>query len=491
MLVGYEQGITQCFRSVTLIWAIYIEMKAVSNFLIKTGLRRWLLLPVEAKVREFDAKIFLGCLAAERGYSVLVGHYGVINRWSECLPRGMILEKNISIRYKSWLSKLRSLGYRLCVNDEESLALFLDQGSWFRIRMHRQMVGLVDYVFAWSGPNAELIQAEYPEYAGKIVAVGTPRVDLLRSELRGFYDHEVSHLKERFGRFLLMPSNFAPVINVRGDDYTVPKMWRHGYIKNKEEEQAVIEGLSHKRSNLDEYVEVFKRIRAEFPDHALVIRPHPIDKHDFWHEAIRSIDNAHVAYEGSITPWLLAADAIFHCGCSTGMEARIMERCSVAYHPHMDKRFDNLPSTDIGPVVCDEDGLIEFIRRAISNQGSCELDKLDVEKYICSLDDKFASEKMIDALDTVPIPSNSMNLTWSNPRAVKVKLHEWIRDKRRALRSIRADSKERSEQKWPGASLDEVQSLVRRFGDITGRFEQVEIMQVTEDLFCLSQKNDS
>ncbi len=454
--------------------------------LTRTATGRWLLLPVEAKVREFEAKIFLACLAAERGYSVLVGHYGVINRWSGALPRGMILEKNISVRYKQWLSKLRASGYHLCVSDEESLGLFLNREMWFRIRMHGDMVSLVDHVFAWSEAHADLIRKEYPHQAEKVVAVGTPRADLLRKEMRGLYDQDASALRARFGRYILMPSNFAAVINVRGDSYTVEQMWRHGYIKNREEQQVFIEKLDHERSNLQEFVAVFQRIRSEFPDHALVVRPHPIDDHSYWDRAIENIDNAHVVYEGSITSWLLGAEAVFHWGCSTGMEARIMERCSVAYHPHMDTRFDNLPSTEIGPVVRDEESLIAFMRQAVDRNGGCELDRRDVDRYICSLDGRFASERMLDAIDGVSMPNDAMNLTWSNPSAVKVKLHEWLRGKRAALRSKRDDSRKRSEQKWPGASLDEVRSLVSSYDELTGRFREVGVKQVATDLFCIS-----
>ncbi len=468
----------------------------MSDNLVKTGKRRWLILPIEAKAREFDAKVFLGCLAAERGYSVLVGHYGVINRWSACLPRGMILEKNISVRYKDWLSRLRAIGYHLCVNDEESLGLFLDQDAWFRIRMNREMVGLVDYVFAWSEQHAALIQREYPEYADKVVAVGTPRVDLLRREIRGLYAREVASIKERFGRFILMPSNFAPVINVKRDDSTLQRRLRHGYIKSKEEEQFYLESLEHLRANLDEYINAFRRIRSEFREHALVVRPHPIDDHNFWRNAVGSLENTYVVYEGSIMPWMLAADAIFHCGCSTGMEARLMERCSVAYHPLMDDRFDNLPSTKIGPVVRNEDDLIVFVRRALEKHGDCGLDKQDVEKYICSLDGKFASEKILDAIDTVTFREDSLNLAMSNPKAARVRAHEWFRRWRRGLRDRLGGheakneiKKRRSQQKWPGASLEEMQVLIERFGDVTGRFERIEVKQVAEDLFCLS-RND-
>jgi surface carbohydrate biosynthesis protein len=355
--------------------------------------------------------------------------------------------------------------------------------------MNEEMVALVDYVFAWSEKHAEIIRENYPDQSGKVVSVGTPRVDLLRSELRGLYEREASQLRERFGRFILMPSNFAAVINVRGDNYTIQQMWRHGYIKDKNEEQEFLDGLEHERSNLTGFVNVFKRIRAEFPEHALVVRPHPIDRHEFWHEAAKSIDNVHVVYEGSITPWLQAADAIFHCGCSTGMEARVMERCSVAYHPDFDKRFDNLPSTEIGPVVYDEDSLISFIRAAIDNSGNCELDLSDIEKFITSLDGRFASEKMLDAIDDVVMPNHAMNLTWSNPQAIKVRLHEWVRDKRRALRAKRIDEKKRSEQKWPGASLEEVRSLVSSYETMTDRFGGVEMREITKDLFCLSPGN--
>jgi surface carbohydrate biosynthesis protein len=454
--------------------------------IVKSDPSRWLILPVEAKVREFDAKVFLGCLAVERGYSVLLGHYDVVNRWSGCLPRGVILEKNISVRYKSWLSRLRSSGYHFCVSDEEGLGLFMDPDIWFRIRMNDDMVHLVDYVFAWSEQHAEIIQRKYPDQTEKVVAVGTPRVDLLRKEMRGLYDQEVAQLSKRFGKYILMPSNFAAVINVRGDDYTIQQMWRHGYIKDKDEEKTFLDGLIHERTNLKTFVDALKRIRKEFPGHALVVRPHPIDRHEFWHKAVEAIDNAHVVYEGSITPWLQGADAIFHCGCSTGMEARIMERCSVSYHPHMDKRFDNLPSTDIGPVAHDEDALIAFIRQAIAKSGDCELDRGDVERYICSLDGKFAGEKMLDAIDSITMPDIAMNLTWYNPRAVKVRLHEWYRGRRAALRSKRADAKRRSEQKWPGASIDEARALVSSYNKLTGRFAKVGVKQVANDLFYMS-----
>ncbi|MCP3672123.1 MAG: hypothetical protein GY814_17175 [Gammaproteobacteria bacterium] len=459
----------------------------IQEWITKTPKERWLILPIEAKVREFEAKVFLGCMAAEKGFSVLVGHYGVINRWAECLPRGILLEKNISVRYKSWLNKLRNLGFRLCVNDEESLVLFSDEESWTRVRMNREMVGLVDYVFAWSEGHADLIRRKYPEYSDKVYASGTPRVDMLRKEMHPLYFEEVARLKERFGNYILMPSNFGALINVRGENFMIDQLKRHGYVKSKDEENKFKDRLVHERLSLDAFVRAFKRIRKEFPEHAIVVRPHPLDNHEVWRESVKNVENAHVVYEGNITPWLLAADAIFHCGCTTGLEARVLERCSVAYHPYFNERFDNQPSTVIGPVVCSEDELISFIQDGIKASGNCPLDLNDIDKFVCSVEGRFASEKIVDLLENLSIVNDDLNLTWTNPRALKVKTHEWVRRKRNNLRSKNEEMLKRSKQKWPGANLGEMQLLIDKYSELTGRYHDLSVKQVVGDLFYISR----
>ena len=40
---------------------------------------------------------------------------------------------------------------------------------------------------------------------------GNPRIDLLRREVRGYYDDDVAALRRRFGRYILLNSNFGRV----------------------------------------------------------------------------------------------------------------------------------------------------------------------------------------------------------------------------------------------------------------------------------------
>lgn len=460
--------------------------------LIRTGAAKWIILLVENKSREFDSKIFLACLAAERGYTVLLCHYGAFRKWIRCLPRGMILEKSISTGKEKLLKRYRDAGYRISSIDEESFSIFVDSEKWLRTRVCGTTLDIVDYMFTWSERQAEMVRGKYPLQANKVLATGTQRADLWRKEMRALYDADVADIRKRYGRFILMPSNFTAAINVKGDDFTIIQAQKYGHIRHRADEQVLVDRIKHLKNNLEEYAIAFRKIRSKFPGHTLVIRPHPTDNHEYWEKVIASIDNVVVIHEGSPTPWLLAADAIFHHGCSTGLEARVLGRCSIAYHPCWDGRFNKHPSTMVGPVARDLAELITFLDRSIRNPDGCALKTGEVEDYI-SIEGDFACEKMLNALDKCAWAGNSLNLTLSNPNVVMVRIKEaWGKVRNNIRRLIGWKSHEyssrqnRSRQKWPGASVDEVQSLILKYGNMLGRFRDVNSEELVENIFCIS-----
>jgi hypothetical protein len=56
--------------------------------------RPHLIIPSELQVREFDSKLLLACLAAERGYPSVVGSRVEIHNRITGLPRGIYLAKD-------------------------------------------------------------------------------------------------------------------------------------------------------------------------------------------------------------------------------------------------------------------------------------------------------------------------------------------------------------------------------------------------------------
>ncbi len=455
---------------------------------------RWLFLPIENKSREFDAKVFLAGMAAVRGYKVLLGDYGTFRKWLSCLPQGMLMEKSISVNKVKALRRYKSCGLKTSVMDEESFAIFKDPENWLQTRMSEETLGLVDCVFAWGERQAQMIRDYYPAHAEKVFATGTPRADLWRRELNKMYADAVADIQARFGRYILLPSNFSSVINVKGENFVIEQAEKYGYIDN-DEDRRYLEGLiAHQRSNLLRFVAVLERIRKEIPGHAIIIRPHPTDDHEFWNQAVKGIVNAHVIYEGSPTPWLLGADAIFHHGCSTGVEARILGRCAVAFHPDWSDTFDTHPSTRIGPVAKDEDSLMGFIRQSVQDPDSCYLHNSEAEQYICSVEGKFASERILDIIDGIEWDEDAIDLSWGNLRAARVRSHEAWRKIRRSLnifKYMRSDrherSRQRSRQKWPGTSNEEICGYLAGLSGMIDVLSNVRSREIAPDLYCIAE----
>jgi surface carbohydrate biosynthesis protein len=63
---------------------------------MKTKLQ--LLIPVENQVREFDAKLLLACIAARRGFSVVIGSRREMEFRIASFPRSLYLSKSMTIR---------------------------------------------------------------------------------------------------------------------------------------------------------------------------------------------------------------------------------------------------------------------------------------------------------------------------------------------------------------------------------------------------------
>lgn len=55
--------------------------------------------------------------------------------------------------------------------------------------------------------------------------------------------------------------------------------------------------------------------------YAVIIRPHPTESVAWWQRETRQLDNVHVEPHGDLTPWLLAADAVLHNSCTSGIQA--------------------------------------------------------------------------------------------------------------------------------------------------------------------------
>ena len=80
-----------------------------------------LIIPVETQVRELDAKLLLGCIAAESGFPVIIGSRAFLHFRVDSIPRGVYLAKSMRSLSIRMFDILRKLGHEIVAWDEEGL----------------------------------------------------------------------------------------------------------------------------------------------------------------------------------------------------------------------------------------------------------------------------------------------------------------------------------------------------------------------------------
>ena len=306
-----------------------------------------LLMPVENQVRELDAKLLLACIAARRGFASYIGprremHYNIT-----AFPRGIYLSKSITISSYLVFLIISNLGHEVVAWDEEAL-VHLPAETYYSRRLSPRAMAQVSCLFAWGEDNAELWR-QYPLLPANAVidVTGNPRNDLLRPELHAYYDSEVEKIRETFGDFILVNTNFnhinafTPVQNLFQPvkkPGQIPEFGRAARGMSRE----YAEGLrDHKQSIFKDFQNMIPALAKAFPDYTIVVRPHPTENHDAYQKIAAPLSRVKVTNEGNVVPWLMATKAVIHNGCTTGVEAYVMDVPAISYRPSVNEDYDD------------------------------------------------------------------------------------------------------------------------------------------------------
>jgi surface carbohydrate biosynthesis protein len=165
-----------------------------------------LLMPVENQVRELDSKLLLACIAARRGFPSLIGSRREVHIHITTFPRSIYLAKSVPVHRNIIFQIMRKLGHKIVAWDEEAL-VHPQAETYYRRRVCPLGIRYVSHLFAWGEDNAELWR-QYPELPTgmPIHVTGNPRGDLLRFEMRSFYERDAEELRSTYGDFILVNS---------------------------------------------------------------------------------------------------------------------------------------------------------------------------------------------------------------------------------------------------------------------------------------------
>lgn len=465
--------------------------------------RATLLIPVELQVRELEPKLLLACVAARRGYSAVVGPRRELHFQIPKFKRSIYLSKSTTNASNNVFRILRRLGHKIVVWDEEAL-VSLPPELYFRHRLSSRAMSYVSRFFAWGEANASLWQ-QYPEFPRGIPVhvTGNPRGDMLRPELRGFYQGAVEKIQAEYGDFVLVNSNFN-LVNAYYPDMCLimegpnpgdqPILTRRSISMGLTRDYAV--GFTaYKRLILNDFKEMLPALENAFPDITIVLRPHPAENPEVYHQLAAKCRRVKVTNEGNVVPWLLATKALIHNGCTTGIEAYALDVPALSYQASTNERFDKdfhqLPNR-LSHQCPDMETLVGTLQNILDGQLGVPTDEESrklMARHLAARKGPLACERIVAVLDKMSDEWDQDAKTGFSDR-----MAGWLWATRRRikkrLRGYRANmSHNRSEflkYRYPDISREDIQERIDRYSQLLGYKDALKVTQFGGGFFRIT-----
>ncbi|MFT5179658.1 MAG: surface carbohydrate biosynthesis protein [Candidatus Paceibacteria bacterium] len=450
----------------------------------KVSKRKWLIIPIETKARELYGKLLLSCYAAESGLGVIIGGKKATRGEQDKLPKGTFLEKSIPPGNSSGVvNNILSFNNKVSAVDEEGL-VYMNKEHYFNRRINPDSFRKVDHFFTWGKKQADDIASLIESPEGKIVNSGNPRFDLLRPEFRDIYEKSAQQLKDKYGKIILINTSFWIFNNAGvGSDNRIKNAKNSGQIKSKAQEEEWLRMSTLQEKVFHLMLDLLPNLSKEFPDHSIIIRPHPSENNQPWIDKCKDLPNVNMVHEKSANDWIMASDVVIENNCTTSIEAFLLEKAAITYRPEKDEEVEMKLPNGLGFHADNEIDLMDLMKKIINGEVKKPHDYEDqvsfVKEYIANVDGALASEVITDTINRIELPVVGGEF----PIKHKDSLKRFLRKIKNSI--VPGEAEVYYRKKFPGIKLQEVEDIVEGFRELSGKFSELKIIKITDDGFCI------
>lgn len=448
--------------------------------------KRFLYLPIETKVREFDAKLLLAIEALRHDYVVLIGH-DIFLRKLDILPSGVVLHKDALNIREPFFKKAQLYGHKVIVLDEEGSIVF-DWDSYLTKRVWTGTTDYIDVILCW-GKNQYFAIENWKNKVKKnfnLSITGHSRIDIIREPIKQYNKKELISEK-----IILINTHFA-LCNFIDSDSVLFKMLKNNKILQTELDlERFNDHVSYKKELMNCYIELLKVISINYPQYKIVLRPHPSENENKWIEITKNLTNVIVTKSHSVGFWIDKAEVVIHTGCTTAIETFLSSKVAIAFKPIKNERFEVKLPDSISIKV-------ENVSECISKIDEVINGILDTEEYFRSgkeilkddieiSDTKFAYEKIfeeVNKLNTKKHKFNFITLMKIKSSFVKINLKLMlIRIKNMIL------NRKAVNDKFEKTSEQEVKDILNRLQQSINAEQNIAIKSISKNIFLLTSSS--
>jgi surface carbohydrate biosynthesis protein len=331
------------------------------------------LFPIETLTRELDSKLVMASALSAKGCRTIVGHKESMKAIGGN-SQGVVWQGKSLFRAKS----SNHLADQLIGN--RSAIMFLhDEGGMHQVKAWPSHVlkthrieflrkRNVNRICVWGERQKEVLSDYANELKDVISVTGSPKFDLCLPDYDWLTRAKSRALREKYGSFILVCTRFATAAHSagQGDPFRRkmnPKLWPES-LDHKALAELWFSKWQRDVHDFADFVVLTKELALSFPQHTVVLRPHPSESLLFYQQAFASFPNVAVNRDDSVLPWIRAAELIVHSNCTTGIEGVLAERPVLNLLPDCEGR------TELDVEVAREAGhVVGSIRDAITHAG--------------------------------------------------------------------------------------------------------------------------
>ncbi len=452
---------------------------------------RVIALPVETKVRELDGKVWLGYNLARYGAHVVIGDLSQIKQKISFIKPDIYIGDSAVFREsrRQLYRLLQEFRTKVVVLDTEG-GLYYSSEMYLK-RLSPEILRYVDLVLSWGEATDNLFKRNRKNNTTESRITGNPCFDLLMPSLKGFFAEQTEYLKNKYHNFILINTKFGRV-NHFNPDLDIKKL----LYDNPEI------GLFQK-ALFAHFNDMIREVGSQYPALNIIVRPHPSENHDVYRKLFKGIKNIHVEHWWSVHPWALAAKAVIHNGCTTGIESRLLGKPVISFRPIQNAAVDLFIPNAVSKEVFSTDELIDTVKDILDSDtlddvplSTKEIELL--EKNFHHLDG-YAATRVCEALGTLLRTSNRNTIphieetpgTGSSHRQFRKTISEIKNLFQKTFVKEKNTEKRYREQKFSTLGSDEITSILSKISETNNHQESMCVKPVKgiKNTFWLFKRN--
>lgn len=373
----------------------------------------FLYLPMEIASRELDARLLVALFAVNAGFEVVMGQKWLLQKNAGRMPKGTWIFKTLTPGDAEKMAFVARFGHSITAIDEEMPGL--GEGATKLRWVDKRCVALCEKIFCLGDKHAAIMQDKFPDAKDKLVTTGNPRWDFLRPELRGAYAVDAKKLEAEHGRFMLVNTNIGLVNSAKNTvDALINALNNDGRINLRDpaDRQWIDDLLAFETSNFKAAVPLVQRLQREFPQHKIILRPHPTEKIEPYEAKLAGLDRVAVLREGPAAAWIMASDVLVHTSCTTANEAFALGTPAVCFETLPSPFHTYFLSGQLSHIARSEDGVVQVVKAVLAGTAHrTESQSRVFQSFFAAQNGAFAAARMVTAVSP-PMAQTSIESQW-------------------------------------------------------------------------------